>query len=70
MSKKLPEKPTFENALGELSKIVEQLESDDVSLDDAISLYEKGMKLSKICSSTLEDAELKIEQVNKHNSDL
>lgn len=60
----------FEESLKQLSEIVNKLESEDVSLEDSISLFEKGMKLSKICSTTLENAELKLEQVNKRISDL
>lgn len=58
---------SFEQALARLSEVVEKLESEDISLDESISLYEEGMKLSKFCSVSLEDAELKIEQVHKEN---
>lgn len=51
-----------------LTAIVEQLESDEVTLENSITLFEEGMKLSRLCSSTLEDADLRIEQVNKTNS--
>ncbi|MEX0686428.1 MAG: exodeoxyribonuclease VII small subunit [Balneolales bacterium] len=58
-------KLSFEDALEKLSDIVKKLESDEVSLEDSISLFEEGMKLSKLCSTTLEKADLRIEQVNK-----
>ncbi|MEX0779681.1 MAG: exodeoxyribonuclease VII small subunit [Balneolales bacterium] len=62
------ERLSFEHALTKLTTIVEKLESDDVTLEDSISLFEEGMKLSKLCSTTLDDADLRIEQVNKKNT--
>lgn len=53
----------FERALQRLSEVLKELESDDVPLEKAIALYEEGMKLSKMCSARLEEAELRIEQV-------
>ena len=53
----------FEHALQRLSEVLKELESDDVPLEKAIALYEEGMKLSKMCSARLEEAELRIEQV-------
>ncbi len=53
----------FEQALERLSEVLKELESEDVPLEKAIALYEEGMKLSKMCSKKLEEAELRIEQV-------
>lgn len=61
MSKK---KRDFESSLKRLQEISELLESDDTSLEDSIKLYEEGIKLSKECYTTLEKAELKVEQLN------
>ncbi len=55
----------FERALGRLSEVLKELESDEVPLDRAIALYEEGMNLSKMCSKKLEEAELRIEQVTR-----
>lgn len=52
---------TFETSLKELEEIVQQLESEDLPLEKAMALFEKGTSLSKVCSSTLEEAEKKIE---------
>lgn len=52
---------TFENSLKELEEIVTQLESEDLPLEKAIALFEKGTTLSKTCSKTLDEAEKKIE---------
>ena len=54
------EKETFESNLKELEAVVKALESSDVSLDDMLSLFEKGIKLTKSCTTQLENAEQKI----------
>ncbi|HEX9058707.1 MAG TPA: exodeoxyribonuclease VII small subunit [Clostridia bacterium] len=51
---------SFEQALLELEKIVDALENGDVSLDDSIEMFQKGMQLSKYCSSRLDEFEKKI----------
>lgn len=48
-----------------LNNIVEKLESGEVSLDDAMSLYEEGMIISKQCMEKLAQAELKLKQIRK-----
>ena len=50
----------FEKSLEELEKIVNTLENNDISLDKAIELFEKGMVLSNTCRKILEKAETKI----------
>ena len=50
----------FEKNLIELENIIKRLESEEVSLDESITLFEKGVALSKECSKTLEKAENKI----------
>ncbi len=50
----------FEKSLAELENIISKLENDEVSLDESISLFEKGVKLSNECRKTLEKAEKKI----------
>ena len=63
MSKK--ERPSFEEALEELEAIVEQLGNQDITLEKSVELYEEGLRLSKICSETLENAALKIQQIDQ-----
>lgn len=59
------ERPSFEEALKELESIVKKLENDEITLEDSVKLYEKGLELSKFCSKILDQAELRIEQVNE-----
>lgn len=50
----------FEKAIEELEKIVSQLEGGEVSLDESIKLFERGMELTGICRKTLDTARQKI----------
>ena len=50
----------FEAKMEELENVVTKLEKGDMSLDESLINFEKGMKLSKECNKMLEDAEKKI----------
>ena len=52
---------SIEAKLIELEKILEDLESGKLELDDALKKFEKGIKLSRECQQTLEEAEMKIQ---------
>jgi exodeoxyribonuclease VII small subunit len=54
---------SFEDALRELERIVGQLETGDVPLDQAITLYERGDALRRQCQARLDAAQARIEQV-------
>ena len=54
---------SFEDALRELEAIVISLERGDVSLDDAISAFERGTTLKAHCQKRLEEARMKVEQI-------
>lgn len=54
---------SFEQALGELERIVQQLERGDVALEDSIRMYERGAALKAHCETKLRDAQLKVEQI-------
>lgn len=58
----------FEDALKRLEKIVADLESGDLSLDDSLKRYEEGVKLSQFCSKKLETARRKVEILVKAGS--
>ena len=53
--------PSFESGLKELEQIVKEMESNDLPLERALELFEKGMKLSETCRKQLEEAEMRIE---------
>jgi exodeoxyribonuclease VII small subunit len=54
-------KPDFEFALTRLEEIVSKLENANLSLDDAMKLFEEGVQLSRDCQKYLEQAEGKVE---------
>ena len=54
-------KPDFEFALARLEEIVGKLENANLSLDDAMKLFEEGVQLSRDCQKYLEQAEGKVE---------
>ena len=63
--KKLSQKNSFEQALKELEDAADRLESGDLGLDDSIKEFEKGIKLARYCQQKLEEAERKIEILQK-----
>ena len=58
----------FESAMDRLEKIVEQMESGKLSLEDLIVRYEEGMNLVKICQERLAKAEQKIEIIARNSA--
>ncbi len=58
------ERPSFEEALKKLETIVQQLENSEITLEESVNLYEEGIQLSKFCTEILQQAELRIEEVN------
>lgn len=55
--------PSFEEAQKELETIVQRLESGEASLDEAITLWERGEELYRICSAKLDAAQGRIEEL-------
>jgi len=53
--------PTFESALAELEQIVKALEGGDLTLERALTLFERGVELSRFCHERLDEAEKRIE---------
>lgn len=54
-------KKNFEKALADLENIVQRLDENDLSLDESLSLFEEGIKLSRFCSQKLDAVENKVE---------
>ncbi len=53
-------KKSFEQEMEELEKIVAELETGKLNLDDSVAKFEEGVKISKECNEMLENAEKKI----------
>lgn len=59
---------SFEDAMQELEQIVHTLETGKIKLDEAISVYERGMYLKKVCDVRLAAAKSKIDQLQIENA--
>jgi len=57
------EEVSFEKAMEDLEKIVERLEEGDVPLEKAISYYQEGMELSKLCNDKLKQVQGKMTKI-------
>ena len=51
----------FETALARLEDIVKELEKGDIPLEQSLKLFEEGVRLSRLCTKRLEEAERKVE---------
>jgi exodeoxyribonuclease VII small subunit len=60
--------PNFETALKRLEEIVKKLESGELSLDTALELFEEGIRLSRFCNVTLDQAERRVEVLLKNDA--
>lgn len=58
---KLTPEVNFEDALAELEGLVTQMESGDLSLDESLKAFERGVALTRHCTSALREAELKVQ---------
>ena len=56
-----PKKADFERSLARLEEIVKRLENANLSLDDAMKLFEEGVELTRDCQKQLEEAEGRVE---------
>ncbi|MBI2364435.1 MAG: exodeoxyribonuclease VII small subunit [Deltaproteobacteria bacterium] len=65
MPKKNQQSKKVEAALEELEQVVEQLESGDLSLEDSLAAFEKGVGLVKLCNEKLTEVEKKVELLVK-----
>jgi exodeoxyribonuclease VII small subunit len=65
-----PAAPNFEQSLAELEKLVEKMEAGDQSLEEALTSFQRGIELARICHKGLKEAEQKVEQlVQKDGAD-
>ena len=63
-------KNNFEENLSRLEEISALLEGEELGLDESISLFEEGIKLSKSCMTSLKKAELKITELKSELSEV
>ena len=55
---------SYEQAFEELKTVIDQLETGDKPLEETLALYERGQTLFRHCTTLLEQAELKVQQLN------
>ena len=60
MAKKLPANTDFEKSLKALESLVEKMEQGDLSLEDSLGHFERGVQLSRACQQALKTAEQKV----------
>ena len=58
-------KVDFESALKELETLVSRMESGELSLDESLKAFERGIELTRKCQSSLEAAELRVQTLTK-----
>lgn len=68
MSKTTP--PNFEATLKELETIVHELETGEMSLEDSLAAFERGVKLTRDCQSALEKAEQRVNLLVEKDGEL
>ena len=60
----------FEKSLAELESLVEQMEAGELSLEDSLKRFERGIELTRICQTALRLAEQKVEKLITQNGHL
>lgn len=53
----------YEDQINELKEIIEKIENGDADLEESMALYEKGIAIMKNCEKILEEAELKVTEL-------
>ena len=57
----------FEDSMNELEKLVEQMEQGDISLEESLKAFERGIKLTRACQQSLQEAEQKVQILLEKN---
>lgn len=65
MANKEPKQKKFEEALEDLERVVERLESGELSLEESLTAFEQGVSLVRFCNQKLNEVEKKIELLVK-----
>ncbi len=63
-------KDKFEEALGRLENIVRKMEAGDMTLEESLKAFEEGIKLARLCSRRLDEAERRVEILLKQEEEL
>ena len=60
--------PDFEKALAELESIVERLEQGEMTLENSLKDFERGVQLARNCQTALNDAQMRVEKLIEDNA--
>ena len=60
---------SFEQSMSELESLVENMEKGEMSLDESLAAFEEGIKLTRSCQKSLEEAEQKVEILMKNTTE-
>ena len=63
-------KEKFEEALGRLEDIVKRMEAGEMTLEESLKAFEEGIKLARLCSRRLDEAERRVEMLLKQEEEL
>ena len=61
MNRKKIDTPSFEQSLDELEALVERMESGDLTLEESLGAFERGVALTRACQQALQNAQQKVE---------
>ena len=68
VTKSTDKAPDFEKSLAELEALVEKMERGDISLEDSLACFERGIALTRQCQEALKSAEQKVEILLKDSA--
>lgn len=69
MPKKKTDPPAFEEALLELETLVERMEGGEMTLEESLGAFERGIALTRICQESLQAAQQKVEILTENSPD-
>lgn len=69
VAKKKPEKLDFESAIKELESLVEQMEQGDITLEQSLENFERGIELTRSCQTALQEAEQKVQILTRQQGE-
>lgn len=69
MAKKKTESPSFEDSLSELEALVERMEGGEMTLEESLGAFERGIALTRSCQQALQAAEQKVEILTRNDPD-
>ena len=67
--KKKPQIPSLEESLGELEALVERMESGELTLEESLDAFERGVELTRNCQQALQTAEQRVEMLSAKTED-